>query len=112
MAVRNLKDYEVLLMNATLLGFDAVYYSKQYGIIFSKEMFKQYFQYTKYRANNKGMAAFLYFLLISINDELKFGFKSCWFPDTSTIKEFKELCVDEIRVLENKHIVHLPLTLT
>lgn len=37
-----MKNYEVLLMNATLLGFDAVYYSKRYGIIFSKEMFNQW----------------------------------------------------------------------
>ena len=41
MAARNLKDYEVLLMNTTLLGFDPAYFSKAYGIVFSKDMFKQ-----------------------------------------------------------------------
>lgn len=41
MAAKNLKDYEVLIMNTSLLGLDTNYYFKRYSIVFNKDMFKQ-----------------------------------------------------------------------
>jgi hypothetical protein len=106
---KNLKDYEVLLMNTSLLGFDVNYYSKRYSIVFNKDMFKQYLTSLPPRANNKGMAAFLYFLLTIMDSSAEEKFRTCWFPDNSTMREFKQVCVEEIKVLEEKSIVVLYL---
>jgi len=51
------------------------------------------------------MAAFMHCLLTAIDPELKSSFLTCWFPDNTTLREFKEICCSAIKTLENKHIV-------
>ncbi len=57
------------------------------------------------------MATFIYFFVTLINPESKSSFITCWFPDSSSIREFKQIACDELKSLEVRHVVLLSLLL-
>lgn len=57
------------------------------------------------------MAVFLHFLLTIMDPSVEEKFRTCWFPDNSTMREFKQVCCEEIAVLEEKAVVTTPLNL-
>ena len=77
-----LQDDEVFFQNINLLGFDKDAQEKDFKIPIQRNMFN--------KANQKGLAVLLYFVLCSMNPEFKGRYAMWWFPySMSDMKEFK-----------------------